>query len=58
MSPVKSRSKRVPDGRWTVAFADEERAAYAARVVEEEMVIQRAAVRKTLESLLAGMSDD
>ena len=35
MSPVKSRSKRVPDGRWTVAFGDEERAAYAARMVEE-----------------------
>ncbi|GAQ82513.1 hypothetical protein KFL_001140010 [Klebsormidium nitens] len=52
MSPVKSRSKRVPDGRWTVAFADEERAAYAARIVEEEMVIQRTAVRETLKPLL------
>lgn len=51
MSPVKSRSRRVPDGRWTVAFPDEERAAYAARIIEEEMAIQKTAVEETLRPL-------
>ncbi|MCO5602768.1 hypothetical protein L7F22_056906 [Adiantum nelumboides] len=46
------RARRLVDGRWTLAFADEKTCKYAQEVVLEEIEIQRLAVQQVTEPLL------
>lgn len=47
-----SKAKGVVDGRWTVAFSDEQACKSAMSSVLEEMMMQRSAIQKELEPLL------
>ena len=47
-----TRAKRLADGRWTLAFAEEAQCKFAQQAVLEEMYIQSNAVRQILEPLL------
>lgn len=49
---VRPRSRRLVDGRWTLAFPDEKTCKYAQEAVLEEIDIQRLAVQQVLEPLL------
>lgn len=51
-SAAKSKAKGVVDGRWTVAFSDEQACKSAMSAVLEEMMMQSSAVQKELEPLL------
>eukprot|EP00250_Pteridium_aquilinum_P000284 c10318_g1_i1 orf=684-2747(+) len=46
------KSRRLVDGRWTLAFPDEKTCKYAQTAVLEEIDIQRLAVQQVLEPLL------
>lgn len=46
------RTRRLVDGRWTLAFADDKTCKYAQEAVLEEIEIQRLAVQQVLEPLL------
>ena len=47
-----TRAKRLADGRWTLAFAEEAQCKFAQKAVLEEIYIQSNAVRQILEPLL------
>eukprot|EP00850_Spirogloea_muscicola_P019717 SM000197S05460 [mRNA] locus=s197:215652:223016:+ [translate_table: standard] len=49
---AQSRASWLADGRWTLAFADEQRARQALTAVAEEIAIQSQAVREILSPLL------
>lgn len=51
-SAARSKAKGVVDGRWTVAFSDEQACKSAMSAVLEEMMMQSSAVQKELEPLL------
>ena len=48
----KVKSKALVDGRWTLAFQDEESCKNAMSMVVEEMELQSCMVEKSLEPLL------
>ena len=55
-SSGRTRSKRLVDGRWTLAFPDEKMCKYAQTAMYEEMEIQRSAIQHVLEPFIVDSS--
>ncbi|KAK6944580.1 LOW QUALITY PROTEIN: CLEC16A/TT9, N-terminal, partial [Dillenia turbinata] len=49
---IQSKAKALVDGRWTLAFSDEESCKLALSIVLEESILQSSEVEKTLKPLL------
>lgn len=52
MSSSRYRTYRVPDGKWTLAFSDEQACKYAKSTILEEIARQSSFVKRALESML------
>lgn len=52
MSSSRYRTYRVPDGKWILAFSDEQACKYARSIILEEIARQSSFVKRALESML------